>query len=240
MPREVGTGGPPSVLLAHELTFRYRSGHAPVIDRLDLSVPAGAVTALTGPSGCGKSTLLYLLALMLKPSSGEIYLDGFATSTASDTRLAGLRAHEYGFVFQDAALDSTRTVLDNVVETALYRDEDRNAAKERARELLDQFGVGHRADHRPGEISGGQAQRIALCRALLHRPRVIVADEPTGNLDAVSADVVLTALRTEAEHGATVVIATHESHVVSLSHHRLDLGDWMGGVGRGPSEQTAG
>lgn len=237
---EGGTQKPTPIVRAQALTFAYRDADAPVVDGLDLALPAGAVTAITGPSGCGKSTLLYLLALMLRPTSGEVSVNGLPTSTASDAHRANLRAREYGFVFQDAALDPTRTVLDNVIETALYRDEDRNAAKKRGRGLLDQFGVGHRADHRPGEISGGQAQRIALCRALLHRPSVIVADEPTGNLDALSTEVVLEALAAEAQRGATVVIATHESHVVAFSDRRVALGSTGGGVGHGQARPTAG
>ena len=208
---------------AEALTFAYRSTGAPVIEGRNLALAPGALTALTGPSGCGKSTLLYLLALMLRPTSGEVYVDSRPTSSASDAHRAKLRARKYGFVFQDAALDPTRTVLDNVIETSLYRDEDRKSAQARGRDLLEQFGMGHRADHRPGEISGGQAQRIAMCRALLHRPQVIVADEPTGNLDAHSTHVVLEALRAEAERGATVVIATHENVVMSCSDLRIAL-----------------
>lgn len=226
---QVGPAAPSQALLrAQGVSFRYRSSQEDVLAGVDLPVAPRALTALTGPSGSGKSTLLYLLALMLRPSSGEVWLGGQATSGMLDHERAALRAHRYGFVFQDASLDPTRTVLDNVVETALYRDEDRAVALIRGRELLEQFGVGHRAAHRPGEISGGQAQRIALCRALLHQPDVVVADEPTGNLDAASTEVVLQALRDEAQRGATVVIATHEAHVVAACDQRVDLGGWSG------------
>lgn len=183
----------------------------------------GEVVAVTGPSGRGKSTLLYLLGLMLKPTKGEVLVDGLSAADLSDTGRTLLRADTFGFVFQDAALDSSRTVLDNVLETALYRGEPRKNSIERAIALLDEFGVELRAAARPGQISGGQAQRIALCRALLVEPKIILADEPTGNLDTVSSDVVVSALRSRAENGAVVVIVTHDQDLVRKCDRVVDL-----------------
>nr|WP_246247402.1 ATP-binding cassette domain-containing protein [Cellulomonas septica] len=170
----------------------------------------GALTTITGPSGGGKSTLLYLLGLMLTPTAGTVVLDGVATARLPDGERARLRATQIGFVFQDAVLDPARTVLDNVMEGALFTGTSRRVAERRARDLLGALGVEHRHDHRPGQISGGQAQRVALCRALVKSPTIILADEPSGNLDPASADVVWDTLRERAQSGATVIVATHD------------------------------
>lgn len=212
-----------STLAIRDLTFTYRHGTPPVISGLNADLPAGAVTALTGPSGSGKSTLLYILALMLRGHQGQVLWDGLPATDLSDARRAQLRARDVGFVFQDALLDPARTVLDNVGDSGIFAGMPRKQRHERGRELLNRFGVGHRADHRPGEISGGQAQRVALCRALLTRPRVIFGDEPTGNLDPASARIVWDALKDAAAAGATVVVATHDPALAADADHRLEL-----------------
>lgn len=181
------------------------------------------MVAITGPSGRGKSTLLYLLGLMLSPGDGDVVVDGEAVSRLSDARRARVRAHSFGFVFQDAALDTTRTVLDNVLETSLYRATPRAAEARRARDLLVELGVELTTTATPGQVSGGQAQRIALCRALLNDPRVLLADEPTGNLDRASADAVLAALRAQAGRGAAVIVVTHDDEVVAQCDRRVVL-----------------
>lgn len=181
------------------------------------------MTALTGPSGRGKSTLLYLLGALLTPNSGRICVGGVDVTTLGDADRAAYRAASVGFMFQDAALDPTRTVMDNVLEGALYAGVGRRVATTRALSLLVRFGVERRADGRPGEISGGQAQRIGLCRALITRPSVVLADEPTGNLDRASADVVLTALSEAAREGAVVVVASHDPVVVARCDDRIEL-----------------
>lgn len=190
---------------------------------LSMDFHPGELTILTGPSGRGKSTLLYLLGLMLKPSAGQVDVSGTNASGMSDADRASLRASAYGFVFQDSALDPTRTVLDNVLETCLYRGETKRSRTPRALELLEQFGVVERAMHKPGQISGGQAQRIALCRALLHNPSIVLADEPTGNLDAESSRIVTTALHDHARDGGVVIVATHDLAVVNLAHRVVKL-----------------
>ena len=214
---------------AQNLSFAYRRSAPTIIERVSFSVPTGAVTALTGASGSGKSTLLYLLALMIRPSAGEVFLDGYPTQRLADSDRSRLRAAAVGFVFQDALLDPARTVLDNVCESGLFAGMRRREAVARACDLLERFGVADRADHRPGEISGGQAQRVALCRALLTEPEVVFADEPTGNLDDASAEVVWQALVAYAADGGTVVVATHDQGLAGRSHHEIRLaGD--GGV----------
>lgn len=209
-------------LAAAELSFRY-DPKTPLLEEWSAGFRAGEVVAVTGPSGQGKSTLLYLLGLMLKPGGGEVLLDGIPVHALPDRRRAQLRAYEFGFVFQDAALDQSRTVLDNILETVLYRGGDRRTASARAYELMEQFGVGLRAGAKPGQVSGGQAQRIALCRALLGDPRVLLADEPTGNLDPASSDVVVDALHTQANRGATVIVVTHDPALVARCDRRIDL-----------------
>lgn len=212
-----------TVVGARGLTFAYRSGGAAVIDNLNVDIPTGAVTTLTGPSGSGKSTLLYLLALMIRPSSGEVIWNGSAASSLPDAARSRLRAAQVGFVFQDALLDPSRTVLANVCDSGLFAGMSHADAASRARAMLTRFGVQHRADHRPGEISGGQAQRVAICRALLTDPRVVFADEPTGNLDDASAEVVWEALVDHAKHGGTVILATHDKSLASRSDHEIRL-----------------
>lgn len=207
---------------ARDVRFGYDRA-APILEGWSATFSAGEVVAVTGPSGRGKSTLLYLLGLMLKPDSGEVLVDGESTAALRDSARAGLRASRFGFVFQDAALDATRTVIDNVVETALYRQESRKAAVERATQLLEQFGVDLRATAKPGQVSGGQAQRIALCRALLGDPHILLADEPTGNLDPASADVVVEAFHTQARAGSAVIVVTHDPTLVARCDRAVTL-----------------
>lgn len=211
-----------TALAVSDLAFGYQPG-VPILRGLDAAFASGEMVAVTGPSGRGKSTLLYLLGLMLKPQSGAITVLGEPAQALSDAARAHLRAHHYGFVFQNAALDPTRTIMDNVTEASLYRRQPRAEAVEQASELLDRFGVALRADAKPGQVSGGQAQRIALCRALLGRPAIVLADEPTGNLDQASATVVVDALRAEAERGASVVVVTHDQKVVAACDRELTL-----------------
>ena len=207
---------------ASGITFGYDPA-APILTDWSASFDAGEVVAVTGPSGRGKSTLLYLLGLMLKPTSGQVLVNSESAAQLGDRPRARLRADLFGFVFQDAALDATRTVLDNVIETALYRGEPRDAAIRRANELMAQFGVDLRASAKPGQVSGGQAQRIALCRALLNDPRILLADEPTGNLDPASADVVVDAFRAQAHSGAAVIVVTQDPSLVAKCDRKIEL-----------------
>ena len=205
------------------LVFGYRRDE-PVIDGLTWTFPSGAVTGVTGRSGRGKSTLLYLLGLLLTPDAGTIVLDGDEVAGLPDRERSRIRAERIGFVFQDAALDPSRTVLDNVIEGAIYTGLPRTVATERAGTLLDRFDVGLRAEHRPGEVSGGQAQRVALCRALLNAPDVVLADEPTGNLDDTTAGIVIGALIELAhDQAATVIISSHDHEVISRCDLTLQL-----------------
>ena len=211
-----------AVLAAGEISFRYEP-ETPLLEAWSAEFHAGEVVAVTGPSGRGKSTLLYLLGLMLKPDGGRVLLDGKPVHALSDRRRARLRANEFGFVFQDAALDASRTVVDNILETVLYRGDDRAEATIRAEILMDRFGVALRRNAKPGQVSGGQAQRIALCRALLGEPRVVLADEPTGNLDPASSDIVIGALHEHAHRGGTAIIVTHDPLLVARCDRRIEI-----------------
>jgi ABC-type lipoprotein export system ATPase subunit len=204
------------------LTFGYPHGSMLLHD-WSQTFEEGEVVAITGQSGTGKSTLLYLLGLMLKPLSGQVMVDSYDMTKLNDSRRAKVRAHLFGFVFQDAALDATRTVLDNILETTLYRAESRSASKAKAHDLMTQFGVELRASAKPGQVSGGQAQRIALCRALLNDPRILLADEPTGNLDAESARIVIDAFQAQAALGSTVIVVTHDPTLVKRCHRAIAL-----------------
>lgn len=205
------------------VSFGYRRDEAILAD-LSFEFPSGVVSAVTGPSGRGKSTLLYLIGLLLSPWEGSIVIDGTETVGLADRTRSVLRGERIGFVFQDAALDASRTVIDNVVEGSVYVGMPRRQARRRAVELMERFGVSLRADHRPGEVSGGQAQRVALCRALLTDPDVILADEPTGNLDVDTSRIVVDALRAAAhDEDKTVIIATHDPTIIEVCDRVLAL-----------------
>ena len=219
---------PPTVsgltLGARNLSFRYSRKGDTILENINLDIEPGSVTALTGASGAGKSTLLYILALLLPATSGNVLWDGIRTESLKDGEKSQLRASRSGYVFQDAMLDPSRTVLDNVLESALFAGIDRDLAIAQARELLSELGLAHRIGHRPGEISGGQAQRVALCRALVTNPDVIFADEPTGNLDTESAKIVWDSLVAHAASGATVIIATHSHELAAAAGRNITIG----------------
>ncbi|WP_245862420.1 ABC transporter ATP-binding protein [Sanguibacter antarcticus] len=211
------------MLQVRELGFAYSSRGSTVLSGVSIDFEAGAITALTGPSGCGKSTLLYIAGLMLRPTEGAVLFQGTDVSALRDSDRSQIRRNNMGFVFQDALLDPSRTVLDNVLEPAVFAGVPRRHLSGRAHDLLEAFGVSHRASHRPGQISGGQAQRVALCRALLLEPTVILGDEPTGNLDADSTEVVWETLDSAANQGATVIIATHNARLATRAHAHIAL-----------------
>lgn len=206
-----------------KLTFGYRAAE-PILRQVSATFDGGTLTAIQGRSGAGKSTLLYLIGLMLAPTSGTIDLDGREVTGLPDSSRARLRAGTMGFVFQDAILDPARSILDNVLEGALYTSQDMTVARSRARDLLRRFEVPGDLSRRPGQVSGGQAQRVALCRAFVAQPRVVLADEPSGNLDEVTADVVWDALAAAAAEGATVIVATHDQRRAAQCDQVLEVG----------------
>ena len=202
--------------------FGYRRDR-PVLHGLHLAAGPGERVAVTGPSGTGKSTLLYVLGGMLRPQAGEVLVGGRSLYARNDARRAAIRSTDIGFVFQDAALDPRRTVLDAVLEPCLYAGVRRRSLAARAAASLGELGVTVPSDSLPGQISGGQAQRVAVCRALLLAPKVVLADEPTGNLDRASAAAVLDAFERASVRGTTVVVATHDDRVLARCTRVVEL-----------------
>lgn len=211
------------MIAVEDLSYGYTPEHAIVTDFSARFTP-GTVTALVGKSGSGKSTLLYLLGLMINPESGRIIIDGNDTVGLPDWRRAQLRAEFMGFVFQDALLDPARSVLDNVMEGSLYGPSTTERIHRRALRLLREFEVDVDVRRKPGQISGGQAQRVALCRAFVHDPAIVLADEPTGNLDDETADLVWSALTTRASQGSVVIVATHDRERARQCDRMVEIG----------------
>jgi len=212
------------VLGVSGLKFCYNRGSEELFGGLSHEFGAGKVTVVTGASGRGKSTLLYMLGLMLTPTSGDVMIDAHPVSKTRDSARSRLRASRIGFVFQDSELDPSRRILDCVMEPGLYVGRSLAQVRPRAWELLRQFGLDDRATHRPGQVSGGQAQRVAVCRALVNNPDIVLADEPTGNLDRDNAALVLGVLAGAAHDGGrTVVIASHDPFVVGQADEVVEL-----------------
>jgi putative ABC transport system ATP-binding protein len=191
-----------------------------------VSVEIGAEqVAVVGPSGSGKTTMLTILGTLERPSSGEVHVAGRDVVKASDSELAGLRAHEIGFVFQSFHLQDSMTAIDNVANGMLYTGQPQKLRRAAAEEALERVGLGHRLTHRPPQLSGGERQRVAIARAVAKRPVIILADEPTGNLDSKSGGEVLTILRGLADDGATLVLITHEEQIAATFGRRLHMHD---------------
>jgi putative ABC transport system ATP-binding protein len=195
------------------------------LDRIDLDIAAGEYVAITGPSGCGKSTLLSLLGLLDVPTSGEYWFDGQNVAGWSEARLNELRRGRVGFIFQSFNLIEELSVYENVELALEYTSTPAAERRERVQAMLAKLGVAHRAAHRPSQLSGGQQQRVAIARALVAGPAMLLADEPTGNLDTAHGDEVMRLLRKINEEGTTVVMVTHSpAHAAQASRtlHLLD------------------
>jgi len=188
------------------------------LDRIDLEIGAGEYVAITGPSGGGKSTLLGVLGLLDVPSSGSFLFDGHDVSGWSEARLNGLRRGMVGFIFQSFNLIEELSVFENVELALEYTGVSGSERRRRVQAMLERLGVAHRSKHRPSQLSGGQQQRVAIARALVAGPAVLLADEPTGNLDTAHGDEVMRLLRTINAEGTTVVMVTHSpAHAAQAS-----------------------
>jgi putative ABC transport system ATP-binding protein len=192
---------------------------------VDLAVGHGEFVAVTGPSGCGKSTLLNLLGGLDRPTAGEVRLGGERLDDATEARRAKLRRRELGFVFQFFNLIGNLTVADNVELPALLGGAPTREARRRAAELLDRLGLADVARRVPGDLSGGQQQRVAIARALVNRPALLLADEPTGNLDTEAARDVMAVLRERHEEGQAIVLVTHDLRVASAADRVVRMRD---------------
>jgi putative ABC transport system ATP-binding protein len=194
-------------------TYRTTEVETRALDGISLEIGAGEFVAIMGPSGCGKSTLLNILGLIDSPTSGSFVLFDQEIASLPEEKLTQLRRAHIGFVFQSFNLIEDLTVADNVEVSLIYRGIGVRERKQRVAEALSHVGIAHRAKHRPQQLSGGQQQRVAVARALVSRPQLILADEPTGNLDTTNGEAVMELLAGAVDGGATVVMVTH-----SLAH----------------------
>jgi putative ABC transport system ATP-binding protein len=197
----------------------------PALLEADLRVEQGDFIAIVGPSGSGKSTLMNLIGCLDRPTSGEVLLAGRSVADLDDDGLAGLRSRYIGFIFQAYNLLPRTSALENVATPLLYQGVGRRERLERARAVLEQVGLGDRTGHQPTELSGGQQQRVAIARALVANPPLILADEPTGNLDSHSGAEVMGILRSLHASGRTVVLITHDADVASSAPRAVHIHD---------------
>jgi putative ABC transport system ATP-binding protein len=215
-------------LRAVEVGRTYRMGGVEVVALrgATLTVEPGEFVAILGPSGSGKSTLMNLLGCLDRPTSGSLAVDGVDVAGLDDAGLARLRNRTVGFVFQSFQLLPRQRAVDNVALPLVYRGVPRAERLAAASEALQSVGLGHRMDHRPTQLSGGEQQRVAIARALVGQPRLLLADEPTGNLDSrTGAEVLALFERLNAEQGVAVVLVTHDADVAARAHRRIHVRD---------------
>jgi len=206
----------------------YDMGHVEVraLDGVSLSVKKGQFVSIMGPSGSGKTTLLDVLSALLRPSSGEVFIKGKPISRMDDNQLATVRGKTIGFIFQTFNLISRMSALENVMLPLWFLEKPLEERKARAEKILGEVGLGDRINHKPSELSGGQRQRVAIARALATDPEIIVADEPTGNLDSKSGEQILEIIEElNKKLGKTVLMVTHESEVANMAQQTLYLRD---------------
>ena len=198
-----------------------------VLKGIDLEINKGEYVALMGPSGSGKSTLMNILGCLDTPTSGTYILNGKHVSEMQDDELAGIRNKEIGFVFQTFNLMPRTTALDNVALPMVYAGHSKSERVERATEVLTQVGLQDRMDHKPNQLSGGQRQRVAVARALVNKPSIILADEPTGNLDSKTSVEIMNLFNEIHANGNTVILVTHEEDIAAYAHRIIRLRDGL-------------
>jgi len=216
------------ILLLHEVERHYRQGDATlrVLNGAQLALWPGQSVALVAPSGAGKSTLLHIAGLLEHPDHGDVYIDGRPTATLPDHERTRIRRNEIGFVYQSHHLLPEFSALENVLLPQMIRGLARGEAKSRATELLTYLGMGERLSHRPAELSGGEQQRVAIARAVANAPRILLADEPTGNLDVHTAEHVFHAFsQLVRASGLATIIATHNMDLAARMDRRVTLKD---------------
>lgn len=216
-----------SVLDLRGVTRTYGTGPAAVtvLEDVDLTVAPGEYVAVVGPSGSGKSTLLHLMGALDRATSGDVRLAGHDLASYSDAGLSRLRATYLGFVFQQFFLLDRRSAVDNVADGLLYQGVRRRERRSRAVSALERVGLGHRLDHRPSQLSGGECQRTAVARAVVHQPRLLLADEPTGNLDSAAGAAVLGLFDDLHAEGATIVLVTHDERIAGRAPRVVTMRD---------------
>jgi putative ABC transport system ATP-binding protein len=219
-----------TIIITEGLTKVYGMGDVQVsaLEGVSIQIEAGEFLAVMGPSGSGKSTLLNILGCLSKPTSGSYILDGEDVSDLNKAQLAAIRNKKLGFVFQSYNLLARTTALRNVMLPLLYNRQTKKSAGEReeqARKVLEDVGLGDRLDHQPQELSGGQQQRVAIARALVNDPVLIIADEPTGNLDSRSGQEILSLLDNLNAQGTTIVMVTHDAGIAAHTQRTINLRD---------------
>jgi putative ABC transport system ATP-binding protein len=227
VPVPLDEAAPPGPVLELFDVVKEYPGDPPVValGGVDLRIDQGELVAIVGPSGSGKTTLLHVMGTLERPTRGAVRIAGEDTSAMSDKQLSGLRARRLGFVFQQFFLLDGLSVLDNVAEGLLYRG-GRVADRRRiAKVAIERVGLGHRLSHRPNQLSGGEQQRTASARALAGRPALVMADEPTGNLDSATGASILELLRELQREGRTIVVITHDPEVAAAMERRVEIRD---------------
>ncbi|WP_251422852.1 ABC transporter ATP-binding protein [Veillonella agrestimuris] len=216
-----------SVIDIQGITRTYVNGKlsVPVLHGIDLQVHKGDFVSIMGPSGSGKSTFMNILGCLDRPTTGSYKLNGNEVATLTDDELAYVRNKEIGFVFQSFNLLTKLTALENVALPMIYAGVDKKTRNERAAALLSSVGLGERMDHLPAELSGGQRQRVAIARALANDPAIIMADEPTGNLDSKSTIDVMNIFRSLYDQGRTIILVTHEPEIATYASRNVVLRD---------------
>ncbi|HTU15946.1 MAG TPA: ABC transporter ATP-binding protein [Solirubrobacterales bacterium] len=214
----------PPALVLDEITKSY-PGPGVVLDRVSIRIEPGELVGIVGPSGSGKSTLLHIMGTLDSPTSGSVRIAGHDVSSSPDDELAAIRAQEIGFIFQSFFLIDGLSALDNVANGLLYRGLPIAERRRAATKELERVGMSHRLDHVPAQLSGGERQRVAVARALIGAPSLVLADEPTGNLDSAASKRAMDSLRALNDEGVTIVVITHDPKIAASLPRTIEILD---------------